>query len=46
MGCDQAVLPNQPRGIPRVDDRRVLNGIFYWAEDMTGKLRRCGDATA
>ena len=22
-------LPNQPRGIPRVDDRRVLNGIFW-----------------
>ncbi len=23
------LLPNKPRGIPRVDDRRVLNGIFY-----------------
>lgn len=22
-------LPNKPRGVPRVDDRRVLNGIFY-----------------
>jgi len=22
-------LPNQPRGAPRVDDRRVLNGIFW-----------------
>jgi transposase len=22
-------LPNKPRGIPRVDDRRVLNGIFW-----------------
>jgi transposase len=21
-------LPNKPRGVPRVDDRRVLNGIF------------------
>ena len=21
-------LPNKPRGIPRVNDRRVLNGIF------------------
>jgi hypothetical protein len=21
--------PNKPRGIPRVDDRRVLNGIFW-----------------
>src|SRR5215831_17548290 len=23
------LLPNQPRGVPRVDDRRVLNGIFW-----------------
>ena len=22
-------LPNKSRGIPRVDDRRVLNGIFW-----------------
>ncbi len=22
-------LPNKPRGVPRVDDRKVLNGI-YW----------------
>jgi transposase len=22
------MIPNKPRGIPRVDDRRVLNGIF------------------
>ena len=22
-------LPNKPRGLPRVDDRRVLNGIFW-----------------
>jgi transposase len=25
----QPILPNKPRGIPRVDDRRVLNGIFW-----------------
>jgi len=25
----QPLLPNQPRGVPRVDDRRVGNGIFY-----------------
>ena len=25
----QPVLPNKPRGVPRVDDRRVLNGIFW-----------------
>ncbi|HEX9904747.1 MAG TPA: IS5 family transposase [Propylenella sp.] len=23
------MLPNKPRGIPRIDDRRVLNGIFW-----------------
>src|SRR5690242_21869355 len=23
------LLPNKPRGVPRVDDRMVLNGIFY-----------------
>ena len=23
------LLPNKPRGVPRQDDRRVLNGIFY-----------------
>lgn len=23
------LLPNKPRGVPRVDDRRVINGIFY-----------------
>ena len=25
----QPLLPNKPRGVPREDDRRVLNGIFY-----------------
>tara|TARA_Y100000310_G_scaffold279446_1_gene298554 strand:+ start:162 stop:524 length:363 start_codon:yes stop_codon:yes gene_type:complete len=23
------LLPNKPRGVGRVDDRRILNGIFY-----------------
>lgn len=23
------MLPNRPRGVPRVNDRRVLNGIFW-----------------
>ena len=23
------LLPNKPRGVPRTDDRRVLNGIFH-----------------
>ncbi len=25
----EPLLPNKPRGVPRVDDRRVLNGV-YW----------------
>ena len=25
----RSFLPNKSRGIPRVDDRRVLNGIFW-----------------
>ena len=23
------LLPNKPRGVPRVDDRRIINAIFY-----------------
>ena len=23
------LLPNKPRGVPRVDDRRVINGILW-----------------
>jgi transposase len=25
----KTLLPNKPRGVPRADDRRVLNGIFW-----------------
>src|SRR5499427_1145082 len=25
----RTMLPNRPRGVPRVNDRRVLNGIFW-----------------
>ena len=25
----ELLLPNKSRGVPRVDDRRVLNGIFW-----------------
>jgi transposase len=25
----KAMLPNKPRGVPRVNERRVLNGIFW-----------------
>jgi len=28
-GIIAPLLPNKPRGVPRVDDRRVLNGIFW-----------------
>ena len=28
-GVIKPMLPNKPRGIPRVDDRLVLNGIFW-----------------
>lgn len=29
MPGPNTLLPNKPRGVPRVDDRRVLNGIFW-----------------
>lgn len=25
----ESLVPNKPRGVPRVDDRRVLSGIFW-----------------
>lgn len=25
----QPLLPNKPRGVPRADDRKVINGIFW-----------------
>ena len=25
----EPLLPNKPRGVAHVDDRRVINGIFY-----------------
>jgi transposase len=28
-GVIKPMLPNKPRGIPRVDDRRVFNDIFW-----------------
>jgi transposase len=27
-GATKPMLPDKPRGVPRVNDRRVLNGIF------------------
>lgn len=29
LGSPKRMLPNKPRGVPRVNDRRVLNGIFW-----------------
>ncbi|OQW62081.1 MAG: transposase [Proteobacteria bacterium HN_bin10] len=28
-GLIRPLLPNKPRGVARVNDRRVINGIFY-----------------
>ena len=39
------MLPNKPRGIPRVDDRRVLNGIF-WALRSARRGVICPKSTA
>jgi hypothetical protein len=33
-------LPNKPRGVPRVDDRRVLNGIFAPLKFYEGRRGR------
>jgi len=46
----EPLLPNKPRGVPRVDDRRVLNGILWrfrtgspWAEvpERYGRSTTC-----
>ena len=34
------LLPNKPRGVPRVDDRRVLNGIFWVLRTGAREVRR------
>jgi hypothetical protein len=34
------MLPNKPRGVPRVNDRRVLNGIF-WVCDLEHRGATC-----
>src|SRR5260370_41837666 len=37
----RSFLPNKPRGVPRVDDRRVLNGIFgSYAQVLPGAICR------
>lgn len=38
----RSFLPNKPRGVPRGDDRRVLNGIFgFRAQAPLGAIGRC-----
>jgi len=41
----EPLLPNKPRGVPRVDDRRVLNGIF-WVLRSGAPWRDLPNATA
>jgi len=36
------MLPNKPRGVPRVNDRRVLNGIF-WVLRSSAVARSAGE---
>jgi len=36
------MLPNKPRGVPRVNDRRVLNGIFWVLRSGVNLLRTDG----
>ena len=52
----EPLLPNKPRGVPRVDDRRVLNGIYWrlrtgspWAESSAataGRVSRSASPSA
>jgi hypothetical protein len=42
----QPLLPNKPRGVPRVDDRRVLSGIFWVLLASIRLWRRACESTA
>ena len=49
--ASKPMLPNKPRGVPRVNDRRVLNGDFWVcdprrtvARSATGALAAAHDA--
>jgi hypothetical protein len=39
----EPLLPNKPRGVPRVDDRRVLNGIFWVSGPFQSLQSRTSD---
>jgi len=38
------MLPNKPRGVPRVNERRVLNGIFWGLANSGAPPARIGMA--
>jgi hypothetical protein len=38
---NQPLLPNKPCGIPRADDRRVLNGIFWSLRSGSPSAESC-----
>src|SRR6476660_6529913 len=38
----RAMLPNKPRGVPRLNDRRVLNGLFVCHGNLILTLRALG----
>ena len=44
-GVIRPMLPNKPRGAPRVDDRRVLNDIFLGSCDQVRRGATCRRAS-
>ena len=45
VSCHQAEVPNNRRGVPRVDDRLVLNGML-WSCDQVRAARSAGELGA
>ena len=41
----EPLLPNKPRGVPREDDRRVLNGILWVLRSGAPPGETCRNAT-
>ena len=42
----EPLLPNKPRGVPRVDDRRVINGILWRFRTGKSRILECGESTS
>ena len=42
----EPLLPNKPRGVPCVDDRRVLNGIMWVLRSAAPPGKTCRSAMA